>query len=337
MAYGWNATAYQILNPGIQHWFSDRVPAVAGYVRRGNFLLVAGAPVCPEAALAKVAEELEEFADQQGCRVCYVCAADRLANLFASSTEHSLVTIGAQPVWDPRGWAGIVASSRSLRAQINRAANKGLRVEAVRAEEARQNSAFRELLAKWLHTRNMPPMHFLVEPETLEGELRDRVIFRAENSNGMAGFLVASPVKARNGYLIEQVVRSPEAPNGTSELLIDRAMALFASENRTYVTLGLVALSSHAEEGVLKNPWWLRTAMLLARTHANRFYNFQGLENFRTKMKPDQWEKIYAISNEKYFSVRALYALGAAFAGISPWQAVALAVTQAARAELKKI
>ena len=30
LAHGWNATAYQIINPGIDHWFSSRGDAVIG-------------------------------------------------------------------------------------------------------------------------------------------------------------------------------------------------------------------------------------------------------------------------------------------------------------------
>ncbi len=58
--------------------------------------------------------------------------------------------------------------------------------------------------------------------------------------------------------------------------------------------------------------------MVIARAHANRFYNFRGLERFRTKMQPSGWEPIYAISNERHFSPRALYAMGAPLPGISP-------------------
>ena len=147
----------------------------------------------------------------------------------------------------------------------------------------------------------MPLMHFLVEPEALRGEMADRVVLRACRPRGTVGLLVASPVVARHGYLIEQVARLPDAPNGASEWMIDGAMRHFAEQGRHYVTLGLVAISRNATTGMKENPLWLRTLMLLARTHVNRFYNFEGLEWFRTKMKPDMRShcsqgRYYAIS-----------------------------------------
>src|SRR5690349_12283396 len=40
--WGWNATAYQIVNPGIEHWFSRGGDAVIGFVRRHGVRVVAG-------------------------------------------------------------------------------------------------------------------------------------------------------------------------------------------------------------------------------------------------------------------------------------------------------
>ncbi len=337
MAYGWNATAYQILNPGIDHWFSAALPAVVGYTRRGRFLLVAGAPVCAVESIVAVAEEFEGFAAAQDCRVCYVCASERLRALWQASGTHATVTIGAEPVWDPRRWPNLVQRHRSLRAQLNRARNKGVVVEALEPRQGRADPDLRRVLSEWAATQCLPPLHFLTEPQLLQGEVADRLLLVARRDGQAVAFLVASPVVARNGYLVEQVARSPRAPNGTSELLIDAAMRHFAEAGCGYATLGLVALSSHANRGLQENPAWLAALMRFARSHANRFYNFQGLERFRAKMEPDSWEPVYAISNQRHFSPFALYAMGEAFSGIAPWRAIAMALWQAGRRELQRL
>lgn len=335
MTHGWNTTAYQILNPGLQYWFAPEAPAVVAYTQRQNVLLVAGAPVCAVEALPPVVAGFERFADEQGYRVCYVCAADRLRDLISDSREHSTIVIGAQPVWNPQTWATLVASRSSLRAQVARARNKGVTIETMSSTEARDNPELDQVLDEWLHARALPPLHFLVEPRTLRGVIVDRVLLVARCAGSVVAFLVASPVAARNGYLIEQIARSPRAPNGVTELLIDAAMRRFAAAGKSYTTLGLVALSSQASNASAINPWWLRTMMTFARAHATRFYNFRGLEHFRTKMSPSHWETIYAISNERRFSLRMLYAMGGAFSGISPWRALGLGLVRAVRQEAR--
>src|SRR5262244_2471406 len=82
LRYGWNATAYQIINPGIELWFSPTCEAVAGFVRAHNTLVVAGAPVCAPERLAEVATEFEQAARRDGKRVCYFGAEARLEALY---------------------------------------------------------------------------------------------------------------------------------------------------------------------------------------------------------------------------------------------------------------
>jgi phosphatidylglycerol lysyltransferase len=334
LCHGWNSTAYQILNPGIHHWLNADASAAAGYIERSGFLLVAGAPVCDVSALSDVVREFEAFARERHCRVCYVCAAERMRKVLAGSGNHSSVIIGAQPVWDPRDWARIVEGKASLRGQIQRARNKGVEVGEIPVSEGCLNDELRGTLKAWLASRALPPMRFLVEPNALELCAPDRVLLAARRKTKIVAFLLASPVAARNGYLIEQVARLPDAPNGTNELLIHAAMKLFGERGYEYATLGLVALAEKARDGIRTNPGWLRAMMTMARRHANRFYNFEGLENFRTKMNPQRWEPVYAISNEPSFSPYALYAIGAAFSGISPWKAIAIALWRALRKEI---
>jgi len=333
MAHGRNATACQILNPGISHWFSARLEAVVGYVRRDGWMLVAGQPVCRSEVLPVAVEEFEAWTRAQGLQVCYVCAAGDLRDLFGNSRAHSTITIGAQPVWNPSDWPAIVRSRSSLRAQLHRSLNKGVRIDTLPATEGAGNPEIHQTLREWLDGSLLPPMHFLVEPEVLSSIVDDRLLFVARREGRIVAFLIASPVAARNGYLVEELARSPRAPNGTSELLIDAAMNRFADAGCSYATMGLVAL---ARGTVRENPLWLRSLMMVARAHANRFYNFRGLERFRSKMQPACWEPVYAISNERHFSPQALYAVGGAFSGISPLYAIGHAVLKGAREELRR-
>src|ERR1700735_1612088 len=86
--YGWNSTSYQILNPGIELWFSSRSRAVMGYTRRAGMLVAAGSAVGGGGALASVCAEFESFARGERCHVCYVCAEDRIRTALARSAGH---------------------------------------------------------------------------------------------------------------------------------------------------------------------------------------------------------------------------------------------------------
>lgn len=334
LAYGWNATSYQIVNPGISFWFSRAGDAVIGYVERRHTRVVAGAPVCLPDRLRDVVTEFENECTDCSRRVCYFGAEERLESLLTGDRSHAMVLLGAQPSWNPANWAGIVGGKASLRAQLNRSRNKGITVTLMPSEEATENPELKRVLREWLATRGLPPMHFLVEPETLS-RLLDRRVFVARSKSGeIVAFLVASPAPARHGWLIEQFVRGRKAPNGTVELLLDSAMRALAAEGYSYVTLGLAPLSRHGL-GSETNPVWLRYLLRWVRAHGRRFYNFEGLDNFKAKFQPERWEPVFAMVNEPRFSPGALYAIAAAFSDGSPIWTVARALWRGIRTELK--
>jgi phosphatidylglycerol lysyltransferase len=332
--YGWNSTSYQIINPGIGRWFSGLNSAVVGFVSSGKRRVVAGAPVCAKERLPEIAAEFEQDAERHGERVCYFCAEARLESIYAGSPNHAKVLLGAQPVWKPGNWAEIIAKHKSLRAQLNRARNKDVTVEEWSSEKAHENPALKKCLSEWLAMKGLPPLHFLVEPNTLS-RLFDRRIFVAERSGEVVGFVILSPVPNRNGWLFEQFPHRPGAPNGTVELMIDAAMRALAEENFEYATLGLSPLSTRARIEPFQNPLWLRILLAWMRKHAQRFYNFEGLDAFKAKLQPERWEPVFAISNERRMSARTLYAIVSAFSGNAPVRLVFGGLWRAFLTEIK--
>lgn len=321
LRHGWNATAYQIVNPGIAHWFSADGDAVAGYVEYAGVRVVAGAPVCSLDRLSDTVAELERDSRARQREVCYFGAEARLEQALRGSSNHAFALMGAQPAWHPGSWSTITRTHSSLRAQLNRARNKGISIVEYSPLEAR---SLTPVLDAWLASRNLPPLHFLVEPSTLE-RLDDRRVFVAHTKDARpVAFAVLSPVPGRNGWLVEQFPRLPSAPNGTVELLISHAADTVAQSGAEYFTLGLAPLARR-DPRPPDEPRWLTRLLDLAAAHGRRFYNFAGLEAFKTKFEPEVWEPVYAVQASKSFSARALYGIAGAFASRSPVGLVASA------------
>jgi lysylphosphatidylglycerol synthetase-like protein (DUF2156 family) len=318
LAFGWNAVCFQILNPGFVYWFSSEDDAVVGYVRDPvrRIRVVGGAPICPQDRLADVIRDWESDSRKAGDTVCYLCAADRLWEILQQErfgSPHIGVVLGAQPVWNPQKWPAIPASQSSLRQQIRRAANKGVRIEEWDATRASASPELHDCLDGWLGARHLPPLRFLAEPHTLD-RLEERRIFVALQSEKTVGFLIASPIPRRQGWLFEQVIRCTNAPNGTAEALIDAAMRKVADDGAQYVTLGLVPLARRGTDMLpTQNPFWLRLVLGWARAHGRRFWNFDGLEAFKAKFQPEVWEPIFAIANRRRFSPRLLLGIARSF------------------------
>jgi len=278
--HGWNATSFQILEPGFRYWF-DGDDACVGYVDTGSAWVAAGSPVAPPERFAELSARFVAAATAARRRACCFATESR----FHDAAGWASLRVGDQPIWAPDDWTTVVRDHRSLREQVRRAGAKGVRVRAVAAHELAPGQPARveldRLIARWLASRTIAPMGFLVQvdPFTFPDERR---YFVAERDGKAVGFLCAIPIYARPGWFFEDFLRDPSAPNGTVELLIDAGMRAAADEHIPYVTLGLVPLSGEISP-------WLRAA----RRWGNALYDFDGLRAFKAKLKPRAWDPIF--------------------------------------------
>jgi lysylphosphatidylglycerol synthetase-like protein (DUF2156 family) len=103
---------------------------------------------------------------------------------------------------------------------------------------------------------------------------------------------------------VEDLVRAPNAPNGTNELLVDAVMRMVTSMELAEVTLGLAPLAGDVAR-------WLR----FARWAGRPLYDFAGLRAFKAKLRPHAWEPIYLCAAPGRSRMLALRDSLRAFAG----------------------
>lgn len=300
--HGWNATSFQVLEPGYRYFFAGNDACVA-YVDTGKAWVAAGAPLAEEGRMAAATAAFIAAARAAGRRACLFATEERFTSLVALPS----FPVGEQPVWDPGSWPATLARSRRLREQLRRARAKGVRVRAIDAQEAMaadtsMRAAVLDLVCRWLRSRELAPMGFLVqvEPFTL---LPEHQLFLAERNHDLVALLAMAPVYARKGWLVQHLIRAPDAPNGTTETLIDHAMGFASSAGAELVTLGIAPLA-----GDVPRP--LRFARRAGRT----LFDFEGLRSFKAKLHPTRWERVFLSFPPGVSGGRALGDLLTAFA-----------------------
>jgi phosphatidylglycerol lysyltransferase len=277
--FGWNAVSFQILESGFNYWF-DGDDACVGYVDTGS-AWVAAPPVAAPERFAEVSERFVAAAAAAHRRVCCFAAEER----FVEATGWHALQVGDQPVWEPASWEGILGKTKSLREQLRRGRAKGVVVREVTAGELAPGHATRTrldgLIARWLATRPMAPMGFLVQVEPFEFPA-ERRMFVAEHAGTVVGLLAVIPMYARRGWFFEDFLRDPAAPNGTVEMLVDAGMRAAVAAGIEHVTFGMVPLAGDLNA-------WLRAARRFGRA----LYDFDGLRAFKAKFRPTGWDRIY--------------------------------------------
>jgi len=331
--YGRAATCWQILHPDQSFWFAADGEGVVGFVTYRGVRVVAGEPVCAVDRLAAVCSQFEQDAADVGERVCYLAAEFSLVERLGRDGRHAVIPIGAQPVWHPAALAAAFQKTSSLRYQLNRARNKGLSMSEWSSERS-DDPGLDRCLQIWLAEKPLPALGFMTDPYLL-ARLESRRLWVAEREGAIVGYTVLAPVPARHGWLVEQIVRCGEAPNGTAESLVAAAAQAVAAEGSQFITLGTSPLSRRGERLSARHPLWLRAIRGWMRAHGTRFYNFRGLEHFKAKFQPQTWEPVYAVAAEPRVRFGTLYAVMGAFTGRSPILAGAQAIGSGLATELQ--
>jgi len=121
--------------------------------------------------------------------------------------------------------------------------------------------------------------------------------FAARDATGkLIGFLAASPIPARDGWYLEDILRAKNAPNGTTDLLVVEVLNALKREGAKLATLGTapMAMSAPINPQVDDSPL-LSKAMRLGAKCLSVFYNFNGVRHFKTKFAPSWWESEYVL------------------------------------------
>ncbi len=300
-AHGRSSSSFQSLAANLRHWFDPSREACVAYNDVGDAWVAVGNGLAPREHQPAVMDAFAREGRARGKRVRFFASEGELP----SASSFSALQVGELPVWDPRDWPNSL--STRMRAQLRRDAKHGhVTVRLASQEEiADARSATRrgiaDVVAHWLDTRRLAPMGFMVDVDPWH-LAHERRFFVAERKGRVVATLIAIPVYARNGWFLETMLRMPDAPNGTVELLFDLAMRTSAAEGSSYLTFGMCVLSG-ATSPLLK----------LIRRFTGAFYNFEGLHKFKSKLCPTAWEPVYLVYPKGDLAISALWDAANAF------------------------
>jgi hypothetical protein len=282
---------------------------VIAYIETSGAWIGAGDPVADPAEWPALLKEFRKEARARGKSVL-ILPASEAASKVALATGYRSIPIGAEP------WHELSASSAGLRAaqEINPARQlraKGAKVEKFRPEgiAASQSLELQEVSREWLASRKTDPLGFLnrLEPWTLS---EHKQYYWVKLGDRIEAFLAAVPVWGTNGWYLVDLIRSPRAPLGATELLIIDAMLDLKKQGAERVTLGFSPLAKLEEVSKtgLGESMALRICRWLYR-QGDWLYSFQSLCEYKSKFHPDRWETKYLLSAPGGLGLKEMMAL----------------------------
>jgi phosphatidylglycerol lysyltransferase len=248
--YGYNAHSLVSIAPGASVWSTPEVDGVIIYGGFGRVWLAAGDPLTPVDEMTELACRFAEFARQKNRVVAFVPTSAEFAR---RATQHGFtaVKVGAAPYFDLKTWNPRGDAAKKIRSGVNQARRAGVTVEMLDEEitdTIKQEAA--ALCMRWLKRRRAATTFgwlLALDPFLHSGHKK---YFAARVNGKLVGFLAASPIPARKGWYLEDVLGERDAPKGTATLLVVEALANLKSEGAALATLGTSPLATDGPNDV---------------------------------------------------------------------------------------
>jgi phosphatidylglycerol lysyltransferase len=264
---------------------------VAFELHRGT-AVACGDPVCAEADLPELLSLFARYCAGHRWRFAFVGASARLGKIAAGMGLNA-VKIGEEPFFDLSTHSLTGKGAKKARSAINLARRTGVMVEEYATPSPAIDTEIGEISREWLEARNAPPMGFLLRSRPLVERERKR-IFIATHEGRTVAALTCAPAPARNLLYVEEQLRRPDAPYGTSELLIEEARRVAKEEGIALLSLGTAPLEGATRQphGSHRRLSWLFRALC---TKFNFVYSFRSLNHFKRKFAPTFWEDNFLV------------------------------------------
>jgi phosphatidylglycerol lysyltransferase len=277
-------------------WISADKRGAITYTESGSIWMVGGEPFASDMDLVRITNEFITHARSLRKTVAFLPATERFARAVASD-ELRIVKIGASPYFDLTRWNPRGNSAKHLRTGVNRGRRAGLAVTEVTDLTPEFRGEVERLTSEWGDKRRAGVRFgWLFELMPFENA-EFKKFFAARDTEGrLMGILAASPIPAREGWYLEDVIRGNEAPDGTSDILVFEALKALAAQGAKIATLGTVPLSTRGGEGISCGHNRAVEAILdISRKQLKALYNFDGLGHFKSKFVPTWWENEYVV------------------------------------------
>jgi phosphatidylglycerol lysyltransferase len=295
--FGYNAHSLVSIAPGANAWSCPQIDGAIIYGKFGRVWLAAGDPLSDVEDGTDLAIQFAKAAQTKGRIAAFVPATARFAR-EATRNGFTAVKVGAAPYFDLTTWAPRGDKAKKIRAGVNQARRAGVTVESWHSFDSTTKSETAELCLRWLGTRRAATSFgWLLALDPFANSERKRYFGARDSEGHLVGLLAASPMPARECWYLEDVLRQPDAPQGTADLLVVEALTRLAAEGEKLATLGTSPLARDGEDVVLPGDHrMVERALAIASKQLDPFYNFEGLRRFKAKFVPTFWESEYVLA-----------------------------------------
>ena len=297
-----------LLEPTVQIFSIEGIEGFIGYRIENSHAVVFGDPVCSAADKPNLALAFQKHCESKNLKVVYTIVSKDFADWSFKALNACTVEFGETFILDPfhnpvnnKGPHAVL-----VRKKVKHALKDGVTIQEYTGGDPAIEAEINTIATNWVQRRRGPQIY--LAHITLFNDRTGKRWFYATHKEKIVGLIVLNELKAKGGWLLNNQMLIPIAPNGTSELLIITALEALEKEDCHYVEAGPVTRKELGEiQGMNKAVEHLTRLVFKGAKHV---FHLDGYEAFWTKFDP-KLEGCYLSFPKKnigYSSVRALMA-----------------------------
>ena len=281
------AASVGILDPACKIFSDPEIDGVIGYRDGSSAVVVFGDPACAPTDLLRLVTAFHQFCHQNGKNIVYMTTSEWFAS-FAIKEKlcGALLEVGEELIVDPfksdpKEREG--SDARLVRKKVNHATRDGVVIKEYTGHDTEFEARLQSVGKSWLDGRSGPQI-YMACLDLFEERVGKRW-FYAEQGDRIVGLCLLHELEARQGWLIHFLFAIPDAPVGTTELLLVKVLEGLKGEGCRFASFGTAVREQLGEVSGL-NPissWVARSGF----NAAVRYFQLAGRRVFWKKFEPE--------------------------------------------------
>lgn len=295
-----------LLEESCQAFQVQGIEGFLGYRIEDGYAVVFGDPPCSDADRLPLTQAFHDYCKEHNIGIVYTIISKEYANCLQTHFAASIIEFGEkfilEPFHNPKENTGPHAVL--VRKKVKHAEKAGVTIHEYVSGDPDIEKQILAVAENWVAKRKGPQI-FLAHV-TLFNDKAGKRWFYAKQNGTLVGFLVLNRLDAKNGWLMNNVMLLPNAPNGLSELLIIKTLETLKDEGCHYLVAGPVTTKElGAMEGMHSA---VEQLIRFIFKGVQFFFHLDGYEAFWLKFDPKTEGSFLAFPNNdiSYSSVKAI-------------------------------
>lgn len=235
------STTDAVLDPAMTNFQLPGINGFIAYRMAMKCAIVFGDPICAAKDKELLAKAFHHFMDENGYRPIYIAASQEYAHWAIENVCGSIVEFGEELFFnhphDPRKNTGSYGSL--VRRKTKQALRSGITIHEYIPHDLAVENAIEEVKMLWLQSRKGLQVH-ISNVHLFTNRTGKRWLY-AKQGDRIIGAIVLNELRSQNGWHINHLMVTPEAPNGVPELLMTTVLEMLEKEGCPFATVGSIA------------------------------------------------------------------------------------------------